>query len=52
MMKDKVFQEDCFELDLVVLPINIGILSRQQDLTHNNLLVFISLVDVFGLFVF
>jgi len=42
MMKDKVFQDDCFELDLDVLPTDIFILPRQQDLAHSNLLVFIS----------
>jgi len=42
MMKDKVFQEDCFELDLDVLSTDIFILSMQQDLAHINLLVFIS----------
>ena len=41
MMIDLVFQEDCFELDLVVLPTDIFILPRQKDLTHSNLLVFI-----------
>jgi len=46
MIKDKVFQDDCFELDYVALPTNIFILPRQQYLTHSNLLVFIS----FGIF--
>ena len=39
-MKDKVFQNDCFELDLAALSINIFLLSKHQDLAHNNLMVF------------
>ena len=41
-MKYKVFQEDCFELNDVVLSTDIFMLPMQQDLAHNNLLVFIS----------
>jgi hypothetical protein len=34
-MKDKVFQDDCFELDPDALPTEIFISPRQQDLTHS-----------------
>ena len=49
-MKDKVFQEDCFELDHVALPDDICMLPRQQDLAHNNLLVSISFKRFFIVF--
>jgi len=39
-MKEKMFQEDCFELDHASLPTEIFISPRQQDLAHSNLLVF------------
>jgi len=39
-MKYKVFQDDCFELDHDVLPSEIFISPKEQDLTHSNLLVF------------
>jgi len=50
MMEDRVFQEDCFELDLAALPTNIFILPRQQDLAHSNILVFISFERFFRVF--
>jgi len=50
MMKDEVFQDDCFELDRIALPTDIGILSRQHDLAHINLLVFIYLGSFFRVF--
>jgi len=34
-MKDKVFQEDCFELDLAALPYEMFLLPRHQDLAHS-----------------
>jgi len=33
-MKDKVFQEDCFELDPVALRTEIFLSPRHQDLPH------------------
>jgi len=50
MIKDKVFQDYCFESYHIALPTDISIFSRHQDLNHSNLLVFISFRRFFRVF--